>query len=110
MRRLIAWVAGLAGVAALVRVLRRRGQSTAPTTVPPPADDPAEELRRKLAEARAGATTSEPDHAEKRPTEDEAPRADGTDVEPEGASIEERRADVHARAQAAIESMREEAE
>lgn len=112
MRRLIAWLAGLAGVAALVELLRRRSQPAAPSPGSRQADDPAEELRRRLAEARATAATAEqaPAAAVTEDLSGEPERADGPGPEPVGPSIEERRADVHARAQAAIESMREDVE
>jgi hypothetical protein len=89
-RRLLKWVLLTLGIAALVRKLRSRRApepaadvGTAPT---PSADDPADELRRKLAETR------EPD----------APAA-GEDV-PQG-SVEERRADVHEQGRAALDEM-----
>jgi len=105
MRRLIGWLAGLAGVAALARVLHRRRQPSSTSTTPE-ADAPAEALRRKLAEARAGtATATEPPAAP-----EDAEGAETSDEQPDGPSIEERRADVHARAQAAIDAMQTEPE
>src|SRR5262245_60205996 len=95
MRRLIAWMAGLAGVAAPVKLLRQRPLPTAPAPGPPPAGDPAEELRRKLAEARASATTVEPTLSDTAVAEHAEPAGGETaDAEPDGPSIEERRADV----------------
>ena len=94
MRRLLKWVLITLGIAALVRKLRSRraapepatatGAGAAPTA---PAGDPADELRRKLAETR------EPD----------AP-ADDEGAVPEG-SVEERRADVHDQGRAALDEM-----
>ena len=94
MRRLLTWLVVSLGIAALIRRLRRSRQE--PEVVAPagpaaaPAapvetaaeDDPADELRRKLAESR-----------------DDEPAADAT-------SVEERRADVHDEGRAALEEMR----
>ena len=82
MRRLIAWLACAVGLAWLLRRLRRKPAA--------PAEDPAEELRRKLAETR------EPDEAEPEPGPPSAP-------EP---GIDDRRRAVHERARSAIEDMR----
>jgi len=108
MRRLIGWMAGLAGVAALAKLLHKRPQPALPPAQAAGGDDPAEELRRKLAEARATAagtpeapTTESPAAAETE-TETETGEPD-----PASPSIEDRRADVHARAQAAIDAMRD---
>jgi len=92
-RKLLTWVAGLVGVAAL---LRRRHRSRTVQPAPSPPSDPAVELREKLAETR-----SEEPAAQARP-------ADAGDPVPleEPASLEERRARVHERAQEAIELMR----
>jgi len=73
------------GVAALVRWLKRRRDESAPAPGPP-AQDPADELRRKLAESRAD---SEPETAVESPSE----------------TVEERRADVHARGRSALSEM-----
>jgi hypothetical protein len=95
MRKLVRWMAGLAGIAALAKLVHAR-----PRTVPaledgqPATDDPAEELRRKLAEARAVA-----------PEAHDAPGTANLADEPER-SLEERRAEIHARAQGAIDAMR----
>ena len=91
MRRALTWLAGAVGLAALARHFSRRRAATEG----PVAEDPAEELRRKLATQRG----DEPDGAPHGPVveEDEAPPVD----------LAERRAEVHARAQEAIESMRE---
>jgi hypothetical protein len=96
MRKLLAWLVVTVGIAALVRKLRRSRRSGAelPVTAPEPsvpegegAEDPAEELRRKLAASRED-------------THDEPPEAD----EPEE-SVEERRAGVHEQGRAAIDDM-----
>lgn len=88
MRTLIRWLVVTLGVAALVRWLRRRRETPeAPT--PGALEDPAEELRRKLAESRS--TAEEP-----APAAPEPGQAD---------SVEERRADVHAQGRAALAEM-----
>ena len=82
-RRLFGWMAGLAGIAALARLLSaRRTRVDSPAL--PPAPDPADVLREKLAESRV-----------------EAPAADNE-------TFDDRRARIHAKAQQAIESMQEE--
>ena len=95
MKRAFASVAGLIGLAALGRWLAKRRHPVAspaePVEATAPAEaqaaDPAEELRRKLADARV----AEPDVAP-------APEA------PEE-TLDERRARVHAKAREAIDSM-----
>jgi hypothetical protein len=87
-RRLVVWIAVTVGLAALVRRLRRRHDTPstgleAPAETPPAAgadaNDPAEELRRKLQETR--------------------------DDEPAAATLGERRADVHDEGRAALDEM-----
>ena len=89
-RRLFGWTAGLVSIAALARVVARRRRHVAP----PPAEvgaaqDPAEELRRKLSETRQDTAPSDP--ADTAPTE----------------TLDERRSRVHAKAQQAIEAMQD---
>jgi hypothetical protein len=96
-RRAFTWLAGAVGLAALARLLSRRRPGS-PTAV----TDPADELRRKLAEQRRA-------DGEARLEEIVAPEPD-PEPEPAGAAadaidLEERRARVHARAQEAIELM-----
>jgi hypothetical protein len=79
MKRLYAWLAGLAGGAAVYRVFRRRPRVDPPVA----ARDPADELKAKLAEARAG---------------------DATPPEPK-ADVDARRRSVHDRAREAIDEM-----
>lgn len=88
MRTLLRWLVVTLGVAALVRWFKRRGETTAidPSAAPAELEDPAEELRRKLAESRATDTAAEPEPA------------------PES-SVDERRADVHAQGRAALADM-----
>jgi hypothetical protein len=93
-KRALAWFAGLVGIAALGRWLAHRSAST-PAAEPEPApaaagDDPAEELRQRLAASRT------PEQA--------APVAA---AQAEGETLEERRARIHAKAQEAIDAMRE---
>ena len=89
MRRRLTWLLVSAGIAALVRRLRRRtNEPTAPADLPATdaTSDPADELRRKLAETRS-----------------DEERAD--EPLPE-ASVEDRRAEVHAEGRAALDDMR----
>jgi hypothetical protein len=92
MRRLFGWMAGLAGIAALARLLsarQTRHEPRSPVGGPP---DPADALRQKLSASRAEPTTSAADAA--------AP-LDASSAE----TLDERRARIHAKAQEAIESM-----
>lgn len=96
-RRLFGWMAGLAGLAALARYLARRERAK-PLPVPTtPERDPAAELRRKLSETRA-----EPVE----PAQQQQPAAEPQTAPRE--SLEERRARVHAKAEAAIAEMQDE--
>jgi hypothetical protein len=90
-RRALTWIAGGLGLAALLRLRRQ------PTALEAPAPDPAEELRRRLAEARdAGDDRDEYDAAEGTPVDEaDAPKL----------SLEERRAAIHAKAQEALGEM-----
>jgi hypothetical protein len=88
MRRLLAWVAGLAGGAAAYRAWRR-----APKPLPAAEPDPAEALRAKLADAKAAGQDRDEFEAGERPV-DEAPDPD------------ERRRAVHERGRAALDEMR----
>jgi hypothetical protein len=89
-RRALTWLAGAVGLAALARHrARRRAAADGPVV-----EDPAEELRRKLATQRDDEPVDAPDDE---PSEDAAPPVD----------LAERRAEVHAKAQEAIDSMRE---
>ncbi len=101
-RRALTWLAGAVGLAALARLLSRRARpATAPAPIP---EDPAEELRRKLAEQRL----------EEREEPAAAPAVEEADVpepvaSPDLVDLEERRARVHARAQEALQLMQEDA-
>ena len=86
MKRALAWLAGIVGIAALGRMLARRRQPADSIAEHPAAvDDPAEELRRKLDEQRQPQPEVEPVPVEE--------------------TLEERRARVHAKAREAIDAM-----
>ena len=97
MKRALAWLAGLAGIATLGRLLARRqhGDMVELEPLSPPLGDagadPAAKLRRKLAEQRPGSVASEP--------------SVDPDSVPAVESLAERRARVHAKAREAIEAM-----
>jgi hypothetical protein len=84
MRKLVTWLVVTLGIAALVRRLKRRRETYEPLPVQPSPEDPAAELRRKLAESR----------------EAEMPES------PPASSVAERRAEVHGEGRAAVEEMR----
>jgi hypothetical protein len=87
MRRLLAWLAGLAGGAAAYRAYKRTPQ---PLVVEP---DPADALRAKLAEAKAAG-------------DDRAQFEAGETPVDEAADPDERRREVHERGRAALDEMR----
>jgi hypothetical protein len=90
MRRLLTWFVVTLGIAAILRRLKRR-RAAADELEPaprPPEDDPADELRRKLAETR--------------PTE-EAPAEPVVSESP----VEERRSEVHEQGRSTLDEMRE---
>ena len=96
MRKLLKWIVVTIGIAALVRWFKRRGaESETDFAAPsqPAADDPADELRRKLAETR------EADEPE------EVPEAPETPETPDS-TVEERRADVHEQGRATLDEMK----
>ena len=84
-RKLLKWIVVTVGIAALVHWFRRRGAEQEVTAPSETEDDPADELRRKLAESR-GADTPE-------------------GAETPEASVEERRTDVHEQGRAALDEM-----
>jgi hypothetical protein len=87
MRRLFAWLAGLAGGAAAYRAYKRSPQ---PVVAEP---DPADALRAKLAEAKAAGDDREQFEAGETPVD-------------EAADPDERRRAVHERGRAALDEMR----
>ena len=93
MKKTLAWLAGAAlGIAALLH-LRRRPKRLSP---PPVSADPADELKRRLDEAReAGDDRDEFDAAEGQPVDE---------IEPTR-SIAERRQAVHEKAREALGEM-----
>ena len=94
MRRLTAWIAGIAsGVVAYRFWRRRQATDVAPSPEAPVEPDPrAEELRVKLAETREAEPEPEPEPA----------------AEPEPESPEERRRRVHEEGRAALDEMKSE--
>ncbi len=103
MRKLLTGLAGAIGAAALWRYLTRKppeqAQAPEPAPAAEPQPDPADELRRKLAEAR-----------ETVDDRDEYDAAEGTPVDQveEPRSLEERRRAVHQQAQEALDRMQPE--
>jgi hypothetical protein len=91
MRKLLTWIVVTLGIAALVRRLKRRGAEPEPSYVEPPAADPADELRQKLAESRSA------DEPQEAPSAGEAPAEE---------TVEERRAEVHDQGRATLDEMR----
>ena len=87
MRRLLTWLVVTVGIGALVRRLRRHREPALvePTRPPAAGDDPADGLRRKLAESRT----------------EEVPEAPA----PPEVTVEDRRADVHEQGRAALDDM-----
>lgn len=125
MRKLVTWVLVTLGIAALVRKLRRRSQADRSERYLPEAgapaasvaestagvqepgfsvsteEDPADELRRKLADTRDEESTPEESTPEESTHEGSTP---GSGAGPE-ATIEERRNEVHEQGRAAIDDM-----
>ena len=91
MKRLTAWLAGALGGAAVYRAWRRQ---PAPAPVDAPEPDPADELKAKLAEARAAGDDRAEFEAGETPV-DEVP------------DVDVRRASVHEQARAAIDEMKQ---
>jgi hypothetical protein len=93
MRKVLTWLVVTLGIAALVRRLRRRPEPRQPAYAPPPdADaepDPADELRRKLAESRV---------------EDASANPAGE------SSVEERRAAVYEQSRSTLDEMQDTSE
>jgi hypothetical protein len=114
MRRVTAWIGGVASGVVAYRFWRRHHAPDAAPEPEAPAepDDRAEELRAKLAETReaapdpaAEAVVEEPPAAE--PVEPE-PEAEAPAAEPEPESPDERRNRVHEEGRAALDEMKSE--
>ena len=86
-RKLIKLALVALGIRALLHWRKRRKEAQATTPAPEPAADPADELRRKLAESR----------------DDDAP--DAVEELP-AASVTDRRAEVHEQGRAALDEMK----
>ena len=98
MRRL-GWIGGVVGGLAAYRWLRRRPQVAAESMPePPPAEDPAEELRAKLAESRT-AETVVVEESPPEPVAEEEPS-----IDPD--SPDDRRQRVHEEGRAALDEMK----
>ncbi len=109
MRRLLRWIAGLVSVAALAKLLSGRRRHADPVEADLAEPDPAEELRRKLDEVRSAPRAGAEAATASAPPAAAGDAGDETDDAPTEAptSIEERRAAIHARAQEAIDAMKE---
>lgn len=112
MKRRLFWLLALAGVAWLY--LKRGGRRPEPVSLPAP-DDPAEELRRKLAETKDPAESPVSHLSEPEPAEVlgiEPPHSEPAEpVEPSAPVVSEeldaRRREIHERARAAADEMRD---
>jgi predicted Zn-dependent protease len=93
MKRLLALVAGGLGLRALLRRRSRPGLSTSPLS-----PSPAEDLRAKLAQTKVAEPAPEP-------APDPEPAPEPEPAQPE--TVEDRRADVHAKARQAIDDLGE---
>jgi hypothetical protein len=97
MRRLTAWIGGVAGGIAAYRLWRRHSQSD-PEPSPTGADGRAEELRTKLAQSNVTQTrTAEP-------VVEESPPEPAVEEDPE--SPEDRRRRVHEEGRATLDDMK----
>jgi hypothetical protein len=89
-RRLIKLALVALGIRAFLRWRKRRREAAAPPTAVEPAADPADELRRKLAETR----------------EDDAASYEADVTEPPPADVADRRAEVHEQGRATLDAMK----
>lgn len=110
MGRLLTWLGGALGLAALWRFLRREQKAQRRPPAPtPPEPDPAVELRARLDAARETPDDrDEFDAAEGQPLEEARPVAleePPWTSEPPARSLEERRRAVHEKAQEALGEM-----
>jgi hypothetical protein len=102
-RRITAWIGGVAGGIAAYRLLRRRAQ-VAPEPTPTESDDRAEELRAKLAESKLAEPRAAEPVVEETPAEPVAGEEPERALEPE--SPEDRRRQVHEEGRAALDEMK----
>ena len=110
MRRLTAWIGGIASAVVAYRFWRRHQQTASapyPESAPAEADDRAEELRAKLAESREPDATVEPDAVveEAEPPVEPEPVAEVAAEDPPE-SPEERRQRVYDEGRAALDEMK----
>jgi hypothetical protein len=96
-RRLLAWAAGVAAGIGLLGLLSRRRRAAVPADESPAPDPRADELRRRLAEARETVDEQESWSSGEVPIDEAEPAA----VDPD-----ERRRRVHAQGRSAAERMR----
>ena len=106
MKARLAWLAGGigVGVAAAYRALRPRPEQLPPEEKRP--DPRAEELRRKLAEARAAVDDREEFEGAETPVDEVPDVVPPPEPEPEPKDLDERRRRVHERAKASARKMR----
>jgi hypothetical protein len=111
MRRVTAWIGGVAsGVVAYRFWRRRRAPDVAPEPeAPPEPDDRAEELRAKLAETRDAAPEPPAEAQVEEPPAALAEReVEAEQPEPEPESPEDRRSRVHEEGRATLDEMKSE--
>ena len=108
MRRLTAWVGGIASGVVAYRFWRRHHtvEAGGEPEAAADADDRADELRAKLAESRTAEPAVEEPPAE--PAEPEPPPAEAAEPESAAESPEDRRRRVHAEGRATIDEMESE--
>lgn len=102
MRRLTAWIGGVASAVVAYRFWRRH-QQAAPEPAPAEPDDRADELRAKLAESREADSAAGPAVAE--PPAEVEPEAEPAVADPPE-SPEERRQRVHDEGRATLDEMK----
>jgi hypothetical protein len=105
MRRLTAWIGGVAGGVVAYRLWRRHTEPAPepyPDAAPAEPDDRADELRAKLAESREATATTEPVVEE--PEVEEPPAESPAEDQPE--SPEERRQRVYDEGRATLDEMK----
>ena len=106
MRRVTAWIGGIASGVVAYRFWRRHQEAelVAEPEAPAAPDDRAEELRAKLAETREAEPVAEAEVVEE-PAAEPEPVAE---PEPEPESPDERRTRVHEEGRAALDDMKSE--